>query len=75
MTKTINLINKEQGSICIDVTHASHIDDMIPMLKAILIWQGFAMQTIDDIFDEELRELRVTIDAVEVVESKEGGER
>ena len=54
---TVSLVKEGAGSITIDVSHVSHIDDVLPVLKAILMWMGFAMQTIDSIFDEELREL------------------
>jgi len=53
----INLEKIDYGSISIDVSHIYQIDDMIHILKAILMWMGFRMQTIDEIFGEELREL------------------
>ena len=53
----INLTKDDYGSISIDVSNTCTIEDMLPVLKAILIWMGFAMQTIDSIFDEELKEL------------------
>ena len=53
----INIINGDYGSITFDVLPEPGIDDMVCIFKAILIWMGFAMQTIDDIFDEELKEL------------------
>ena len=56
--KMINFTDNNRGSICIDVTPLFHIDDMIPVLKAILMWKGYAMRTIDEVFDWELRELK-----------------
>ena len=53
----INITKYDYGSISIDVSNICTIEDMLPVLKAILMWMGFAMYTIDDIFDEELREL------------------
>ena len=53
----INLTRAEYGSISIDVSQICAIWDMLPILKAILVWMGFSMHTIDEIFDEELREL------------------
>ena len=53
----VSLVKEGTGSITIDVSYVSHIDDVLPILKAILVWMGFAMYTIDDIFDEELKEL------------------
>lgn len=52
------LTDDNRGSICIDVSQIDHIDDMIPVLKAVLIWKGFAMRNIDELFDWELRELK-----------------
>jgi len=49
----INITKNDYGSISIDVSNACTIEDMLPVLKAILIWMGFAMQAIDSIFDEE----------------------
>ena len=54
---TVSLVKERAGSITIDASHVSHIDDVLPVLKAILMWMGFAMQTIDSIFDEELKKL------------------
>ena len=53
----INITEINYGSISIDVSNVCTIEDMLPVLKAVLIWMGFAMRTIDEIFDEELREL------------------
>ena len=53
----INIAKYDYGSISIDVSNACTIEDMLPVLKAILIWMGFAIQAIDSIFDEELKEL------------------
>ena len=53
----INMISEDCGSITLDVLPEPGIDDMIRIFKAIMIWMGFAMRTIDEIFDEELREL------------------
>ena len=53
----VSLVKEGTGSITMDVSCVSHIDDVLPILKAILIWMGFAMRTVDDIFDEELKEL------------------
>ena len=53
----INLTKNDYGSISIDVSNTCTIEDMLPILKAIFMWMGFAMYTIDDIFDEELKEL------------------
>ena len=53
----INLTKNDYGSISVDVSNICTIEDTFPVLKAILMWMGFAMQTIDDIFDEELKEL------------------
>ena len=53
----INLTKNDYGSISIDVSNVCTIEDMFPILKAILVWMGFTMSTIDDIFDEELKEL------------------
>ena len=52
-----SLVKEGTGSITIDVNYVSHIDDVLPILKAILVWMGFAMRTIDEVFDEELKEL------------------
>lgn len=56
MTECVEMMDRH-GTIIIDVSDVSHINDMIPILKAILIWKGFGMQTIDDVFDRELKEL------------------
>ena len=53
----INITKIDYGSISIDVSNICTIEDMLPVLKAIMIWMGFAMHTIDSIFDEELKEL------------------
>ena len=53
----INVINEDYGSITLDLLPELGVDDMVRIFKAILIWMGFAMYTIDDIFDEELKEL------------------
>ena len=53
----INLTKNDYGSISIDVSNVCTIEDMFPILKAILVWMGFTMSTIDDIFDEELIEM------------------
>ena len=53
----INLTKNDYGSISIDVSNVCTIEDTLPVLKAILMWMGFAMHTIDNIFDEELKEL------------------
>ena len=53
----VSLVKEGTGSISIDVSNICTIEDMLPVLKAILMWMGFAMQTIDSIFDEELKEL------------------
>ena len=47
----------DTGSITIDLPRDPTLDDMVYMFKAIMMWRGFAMRTIDSIFDEELREL------------------
>ena len=53
----INVINEDYGSITLDVLPELGADDMVRIFKAIMMWMGFAMRTIDSIFDEELREL------------------
>jgi len=47
----------DTGSITIDLPSDPTLDDMVYIFKAIMMWRGFAMRTIDDIFDEELKEL------------------
>jgi hypothetical protein len=46
-------MDDELGSITIDITGLGHIDDAIRILKAILLWWGFAMRTIDDVFEDK----------------------
>jgi len=52
------MVSEDYGSIALDVLPEPGIDDMVRIFKAILIWMGFAMWTVDNIFDEELKELR-----------------
>ena len=42
----------------IEIPSDPDIHDMVQIFKAILMWQGFSMYTADEIFAEELRELK-----------------
>ena len=46
------------SDLIIEIPSEANVGDMVRIFKAILMWQGFAMRTADEIFAEELRELK-----------------
>jgi len=53
----INCTIEDYGSISIDITSIEHIGDMVPILKAILVWKGYSLYTVDSVFAEGYKEL------------------
>ena len=53
----IKLTHEEYGSISFDVIREPDVRDMACIFRAILSRMGFHPRTIDEMFDDELKEL------------------
>lgn len=56
MSKTISIEN-DDIAVSVDISAIVHISDIVPVLKAVLVVLGYHMKNVDDLFDEDYKEL------------------